>query len=97
MAKAQIDRLLNDADRDGQGRVACLATHPFVSGQPYMARYLAEIFDYVRSDERVWVTTAGEITDHYIEHSYDEQVVHATDLENELVASGFSAIGRTRS
>jgi peptidoglycan/xylan/chitin deacetylase (PgdA/CDA1 family) len=97
MAKAQIDRLLNDADRDGQGRVACLATHPFVSGQPYMARYLAEIFDYVRSDERVWVTTAGEITDHYIEHSYDEQVVHATDLENELVASGIAVIGRTRS
>lgn len=80
MAKAQVDRLLADSETDGQGRVACLATHPFVSGQPYMARYLAEIFAYIRADERVWVTTAGEITDHYLEHSYDEQVAHAEDL-----------------
>ncbi|SDT36406.1 polysaccharide deacetylase family protein [Actinoplanes derwentensis] len=80
IAKAQIDRLLRDSDRDGQGRVACLATHPFVSGQPYLARYLAEIFDHVRGDERIWVTTAGEITDHYLEHHYDEQVAHAEGL-----------------
>jgi len=77
MAKAQIDRLLRDADGDGQGRVACIATHPFVSGQPYMQRYLEEIFEYLRSDDRIWVTTAGDITDHYLEHSFDEQLAHA--------------------
>jgi peptidoglycan/xylan/chitin deacetylase (PgdA/CDA1 family) len=87
IAKAQIDRLLRDSERDGQGRVACLATHPFVSGQPYMARYLAEIFDYVRSDDRIWATTAGEITDHYIEHSYDEQLAHAEAIEREFATT----------
>lgn len=83
MAKAQITRLLDASDEDGQGRVACLATHPFVSGQPYMARHLEEIFDFVRSEDRIWVATAGEIADHYIEHSYDEQLAHAEALAAE--------------
>lgn len=73
MAKAQIDRLLRDAETDGQGRVACIATHPFVSGQPYMQRYLEEIFDYIRSDDRLWVSTAGDIADHYITNHYTAQ------------------------
>jgi peptidoglycan/xylan/chitin deacetylase (PgdA/CDA1 family) len=78
LVKAQIDRLLRDAEDDGQGRVACVATHPFVTGQPYQQRYLEEVFDYLRGDERIWVTRAGEITDHYLEHHYDEQLAHAT-------------------
>jgi allantoinase len=77
MVKAQIDRLLRDADTDGQGRVACIATHPFVSGQPYMQKYLEQVFEYIRSDDRLWVTTAGDITDHYLENSYDAQLAHA--------------------
>jgi peptidoglycan/xylan/chitin deacetylase (PgdA/CDA1 family) len=78
MVKAQIDRMLRDAEIDGQGRVACIATHPFVSGQPYMQRHLEEIFEYLRSDERLWVTRAGDITDHYLEHHYDDQLASAT-------------------
>jgi allantoinase len=77
MVKAQIDRQLRDAENDGQGRVACIATHPFVSGQPYMQRYLEEVFDYIRSDDRLWVSTAGEITDHYLENHYDAQLASA--------------------
>jgi peptidoglycan/xylan/chitin deacetylase (PgdA/CDA1 family) len=80
MTIAQIDRALRDAERDGQGRVVCLATHPFVTGQPYMAAHLARIFAHVRSDERIWPTTAREIADHYLEHHYDAQVAHALDL-----------------
>jgi peptidoglycan/xylan/chitin deacetylase (PgdA/CDA1 family) len=89
MAKAQIGRMLRDSDRDGQGRVACLATHPFVSGQPYLARYLAEIFEYVRNDDRIWVATAAEVTDHFLDHHYDEQLAHADSLalEAKLEAS----------
>lgn len=78
--KAQVDRLLRDADEDGQGRVAALATHPYVIGQPHTVDYLAEIFDYVRSDSRIWVTTAGAITDHYIDNFYDEQYAFAEEL-----------------
>lgn len=80
LIKAQIDRMLRDAENDGQGRVACIATHPYVFGQPHNIKYLKEIFDYVRSDDRIWVTTAGEISDHFIDNFYDEQVSYADRL-----------------
>jgi allantoinase len=81
MVKAQVTRLLEDADRDGQARVTCVATHPFVTGQPWFTSYLREIFSWLRSLDDVWITTAGEITDHFIEHHYDEQLAAATALE----------------
>jgi peptidoglycan/xylan/chitin deacetylase (PgdA/CDA1 family) len=80
LAIAQIDRLLRDAEEDGQARVACLATHPFLSGQPWFSRYYREIFAHVRNDERIWCTTAGAITDHFLEHHYDEQMAFAEQL-----------------
>jgi len=83
LVKAQIDRCLRDAAQDGQGRVVCLATHPFVMGQPNAAAYLEEIFDYVRTTEGVWATTAGAITDHFLDNFYDEQVAYARDLAAE--------------
>ncbi|WOF23115.1 polysaccharide deacetylase family protein [Microbacterium betulae] len=87
LAIAQIDRLLRDAEEDGQARVACFATHPFLSGQPWFHRYLSEVFAYVRSDDRIRCTTAGEIADHYIENHYDEQVAFAARLESEHLAA----------
>ncbi len=83
LAIAQIERLLRDAEEDGRARIACFATHPFLSGQPWFASYLAEIFSFVRADSRIWCTTAGEIADHYIAHHYDEQVAFANALEAE--------------
>ena len=83
----QVSRLLRDADDDGQGRVSCIATHPFVTGQPYMARHLERIFDYLRSDDRIWVATASEIADYYLEHHYDEQLAHSTALELDLAST----------
>jgi peptidoglycan/xylan/chitin deacetylase (PgdA/CDA1 family) len=83
LALAQIDRLLRDAEEDGQGRVVCLATHPFLAGQPWFSRYLTEIFAAVRADDRIWCTTAGEISDHYLEHHYREQVDFAEQLRAE--------------
>lgn len=80
MVTAQIGRLVRDAERDGQARVACIATHPFLSGQPHMLRALSEIFAYVRGDDRLWVTRAGDIAGHYLEHHYDAQLAHAEAL-----------------
>ncbi|WP_241384963.1 polysaccharide deacetylase family protein [Rhodococcus sp. CH91] len=85
-AKAQVSRLLRDAEEDGQARVTCVATHPFVSGQPHMIRYIEEIFDYLRSDPRIWIATAEEISEYYIEHFYDEQVAHAAARAGEVPA-----------
>jgi len=79
MVRAQLGRLVRDAERDGQARVACIATHPFLSGQPHMLRHLEAIFDLVRGDDRLWVTRAGDIADHYLEHHYDAQLAHARE------------------
>lgn len=81
MVKAQVSRLLADAERDGQARVTCLATHPFVTGQPWFTRHLREIFAWLREQDGLWITTAGEITDHYLEHHYDQQLAAATGAE----------------
>jgi len=85
MVKAQIDRLLTDAERDGQARVACVATHPFVMGQPGMQLHLEAVFEYLRSDDRIWVTRAGDIADHYLDHHYD------TQLDSALAWNGATA------
>ena len=94
LAKAQIDRMLRDAAEDGQGRVVCLATHPFVMGQPNAAGYLEEIFDYVRSQDEVWATTAGAITDHYLAHFYDEQLEFARSFAADQPAADLAGARR---
>ena len=80
LAKAQVSRLLRDAAVDGQGRVACVATHPFVAGQPHLYRHVRDIFEFLRSQDDVWLATAGEITDYYLEHHYDAQLAYAREL-----------------
>lgn len=80
MAIAQISRMLRDAEEDGQGRVACVATHPFVIGQPGMQRHLERVFEYLRSEYRIWTATAEQISDHYLAHHYQAQLDHAEAL-----------------
>jgi len=79
---AQLDRLLRDAEHDGQARVMCFATHPFLAGQPWFERYLSEVFERVRADDRVWCTTAGAITDHYLQNNYDAHIASAAEWES---------------
>lgn len=86
LALAQIDRSLRDSMTDGQARVVCLATHPFLAGQPWFTQALREIFAAVRADERIWCTTAGAITDHFLAHHYDEQLAFAEALAEEHTA-----------
>ncbi|MFZ3451719.1 hypothetical protein [Arthrobacter sp. 7Tela_A1] len=80
LAKAQVSRLVRDAAEDGHGRVACIATHPFVAGQPHQSRHLLDIFEFLRGQDDVWLATAGEITDYYLEHHYDAQLAYAEGL-----------------
>jgi allantoinase len=46
-------------------KVMCIALHPFVIGQPFRAKYLDKLFEYILQKDRVWVTTGGEIADWY--------------------------------
>lgn len=72
IAKDQFDVLYREGAESG--RVMCVSLHPFYIGRPGRIRYLAEAMDYMFSHDGVWVTTAEQIADHYIEHYYDDAV-----------------------
>jgi allantoinase len=61
--KDQFDQLYDDSA--DSGRVMALALHPFVSGQPFRARYLDQALEYIASHPGVWLTTSDEIAEHY--------------------------------
>jgi peptidoglycan/xylan/chitin deacetylase (PgdA/CDA1 family) len=64
IVRDQLDQL--HADSEHSGRVMALALHPFVTGQPFRARYLDEALRYVTQHPDVWVTTSDEIAAHYL-------------------------------
>ena len=59
----QFDQLY--ADSADSGRVMALALHPFVIGQAFRARYLAEALKYIAGHEGVWLATSDEIAVHF--------------------------------
>ncbi|MBF6100786.1 polysaccharide deacetylase family protein [Nocardia cyriacigeorgica] len=59
----QFDQLY--ADSAHSGRVMALALHPFVTGQPYRAKYLDQALEYIAGHHGVWLTTSDEIAEHY--------------------------------
>ncbi|NGO70019.1 polysaccharide deacetylase family protein [Streptomyces boncukensis] len=63
MVKDQFDQLY--ADAESGGRVMSLALHPFVTGQPFRAKYLDQALAYIVGHPGVWVTTSDEIAAHY--------------------------------
>jgi allantoinase len=74
VCKDQFDVLYREgAD---SGRVMCIALHAYVMGHPHRIGYLDEALDYVLSHDGVWMTTADEIAEHYLEHYYDAALAH---------------------
>lgn len=61
--KDQFDQLY--ADSAGSGRVMALALHPFVTGQPFRAKYLDQALEYIAGHPGVWLTTSDKIAEHY--------------------------------
>ncbi len=72
--KDQFDVLYQEGAESG--RVMCIALHPFWVGQPQRIRPFDDALAYIRSHDKVWLATAGEITEFYMEHHYDEVVAH---------------------
>jgi peptidoglycan/xylan/chitin deacetylase (PgdA/CDA1 family) len=68
----QFDVLYEEGAIDG--RVMCIAFHPFLLGQPHRIALLEEALDYVLSHDGVWATTADEIAEWYLEHVYDDAI-----------------------
>lgn len=46
-----------------QGRVMCIALHPYWVGQPHRLRIFRGAMEYILAHPGVWVTTGAEITD----------------------------------
>ncbi len=72
--KDQFDTLY--AEGAQSGRVMCMALHPHMIGRPSAAKYLDQMFKYIRSHDGVWMATADEIAEHYIAHHYDNFMDH---------------------
>jgi allantoinase len=71
----QFDVLYAEGAEDG--RVMCIAFHPFLLGQPHRIDLLDEALGYVLGHEDVWLTTADEIAEWYLDNVYDEAVLAA--------------------
>jgi len=72
--KDHFDILYQQGARNG--RVMCIALHPFWIGQPNRIKYLDEALTYVLSHDGVWKTTADDIAEHYMANCYDEVTAH---------------------
>ncbi|MFI5021573.1 MAG: polysaccharide deacetylase family protein [Alphaproteobacteria bacterium] len=56
---------------EAQGRVMCVALHPYMMGQPHRIRHLDKALDYIMGHEGVWQATGEEIVDWYIAHALE--------------------------
>jgi allantoinase len=78
ICKAQFDQLYKEGAENG--RVMCIALHPYLTGQPHRIKYLDEILSYIMAHAGVWQTTADEIAEYYIGRYYDQAVAHAAKV-----------------
>ncbi len=49
------------------GRVMCIALHPYMMGAPHRLKYLDKALAYIRQHKDAWICTAEEILDWYVE------------------------------
>ncbi|MBI4191695.1 MAG: polysaccharide deacetylase, partial [Betaproteobacteria bacterium] len=78
ICKAQFDQLYREGEENG--RLMCIAIHPYVMGRPHRTKYLAEVLDYVMSHDRIWQATTDEIAEYYLAHYYEQAVAHAARI-----------------
>ncbi len=81
---AQFDQLYREGERNG--RLMCIAIHPFVIGRPHRIGYLDRVLDYILSHDGVWQATTDEIAAYYLENYYDAAVAHAARAEGPVRA-----------
>jgi peptidoglycan/xylan/chitin deacetylase (PgdA/CDA1 family) len=72
ICKRQFDRLYDEGVENG--RVMCIALHPYIIGQPWRIRYLDQLIDYILSHSNVWVTTSDQLAEYYLANYYDLEI-----------------------
>jgi peptidoglycan/xylan/chitin deacetylase (PgdA/CDA1 family) len=50
-----------------QGRVVCVALHPFIMGQPHRIRALERALAHIAGHDGVWLATGREIAEWWLE------------------------------
>lgn len=66
VVRDQFDVLYREAVQTGKVMSICL--HPFLISLPFRSVYLDRALDHIVSHDDVWLTTGGEIADHYIKN-----------------------------
>lgn len=66
IVRDQYDQLRADSGRPPGGCVLALPLHPFVTGQPFRAKYLDQALAYLAAQPDAWLTTSDEIAAHYL-------------------------------
>jgi peptidoglycan/xylan/chitin deacetylase (PgdA/CDA1 family) len=61
----QFAQLLEESE--GTGRVLGLPLHTFLTGQPFRARALKRVLAEITSADEVWLCTADEIAEHFLQ------------------------------
>jgi len=66
--KDQFDRLYFEGA--GNPRVMAMAVHPYISGVPHRIKYFEAVYDYIRKQKGVWLTTGEEIYQWYAKNRW---------------------------
>ena len=64
MAIDHFDTLWREGE--DQGRVVCIALHPYISGQPHRIRALERALRHMAEHDDVWMATGAQIADWYL-------------------------------
>ena len=70
MIRDQFDTLYEEGSDNG--RVMCIAMHPYEMGRPETIGVLDQALTHILSHDDVWVTTADQIADFYMDNYYEE-------------------------
>ena len=76
----QFDRVY--AEGAENGRLMCIAIHPFMIGRPHRIGYLDKILEYIMGHDGVWQATTDEIAEYYLANYYDGAVEYARSIRD---------------
>ena len=69
------------AEGESNGRVMCLAIHPYIMGQPHRARHLDAMLKHICAHADVWHATGSQIADWYYATMWDTVTAHLCESE----------------
>lgn len=85
MLKRHFDTLLREGEKSGT--VMCIPLHAYLVGRAHRIGPFRDVLKHVEAHrDDVWITTAGEIADHYLQHHYDAALAHIKSMQRGAVS-----------